>query len=319
MNRLVNQMAVSLVSMLIMGFIGCSTDAPLAPLSTYNDPALMVTTGDPVQLSSRVRTRDENQRMLTLEGKPDTVVAAHNCQIVRLLNDNETPIPFSDINPGDSVEVQGMRQQNGYVIAHRLKLCPEPGEGNYDLAFRETIVAIDYGLGTFTVAGRSETIMIDDATIIWGNLIIRHPGDNGMFQNQNNYAGCGLKPTAGYYGTQRDTVLTFTDLQVGDVVEVKANVVDENTLLAVKIKLAECTDYSRSIQFTASLASVDTDARIVTFDGQTWIGTICQGTKLLASDGTPQTLSDFAVGETIAIKGVPLVGDTLKICEMLEQ
>ncbi|NMC43995.1 MAG: hypothetical protein GYA46_08745 [candidate division Zixibacteria bacterium] len=316
------QMMKLALGLAIMGLVavigGCSDTSPLAPSvsseSTGGTAFFAPTNGDPVEFSARVATVWQSQRMLTFDGRPDTVVAAHNCVIVRLLNDQETPVPFVDIQPGDTMQVSGTAQQNGYIIATRLRICT-PGTGQYDLAFRDTIVAIDYAAGSFTVAGRTETILVDSATLIWGNIITRHQGTGNEYQNQE-MAGSGCaKANPGYYTTSRDTILTLTDLAVGDVVEIKANIVDEATLLAVKIKLANCTE-KICVTFTAALASVDVEASLVTFDGYDWTGQVCKNAVLLGLDGEPLTLADFAVGEWVAVKGFPVDETTLKICEM---
>lgn len=300
---------------------GCSTDTPLSPASgtaSVDDGVMYMAPGEPVQLGARVATTDQNRLMLTFEGSNDTAVAYQNCQIVRLENDNESPVPFVDIHKGDSVQVNGVRQQDGYVYAHKICICQSLG-GQYDLAFRDTIVTIDYAAGTFTVAGRAETILADGNTLIWGNIIIKHYGDPHMFQNRNQLSAgsCAAKLNPDYYVTTRDTILAFTDLAPGDVVEVRAKIVDEATLLAVRIKVANCPDRV-CVEFDAVLATIDVDARIVTFDGLTWIGHVCNGARLIGLDGEPLTLADFAVGELVAVKGTPLEGDTLRICQLVK-
>jgi hypothetical protein len=297
---------------------GCSGDSPLAPSALSNSSGgtmfLAPVDGESVQFAACVATADQSQRMLTFAGRSDTVIAAHTCQIVRLLNDQETPVPFADIQPGDSLQVNGVLQQNGDVLATRLRIC-SPGDGQYDLAFRDTIVAINYAAGSFTVAGRLETITVDDATLIWGNIITRHPGSSNQYQNQEMVGGGCAKANPGFYTTSNDTILALTDLAVGDVVEVKANIVDETTLLAVKIKLANCHQ-KECVVFTAALASVDVEAATVTFDGYDWSGVVCKNALLTGLDGEPLTLADFAAGEWVTVKGFPLDETTLKICEM---
>jgi len=305
------------LTVLVAILSGCSGDSPLAP-STLSESSggtmfLAPADGELVQFAACVATADQSRRMLTFAGRSDTVIAAHNCQIVRLLNDQETPVPFADIQPGDSVQVNGVSQQNGYVVATRLRICSLTG-GQYDVAFRDTIVAIDYAAGTFTVAGRSETILVDSATLIWGNIITRHQGSGNEYQNQAMTGGC-AKLNPDFYNTSNDTILTLTDLAVGDVVEVKANIVDESTLLALKIKLANCGD-KECVVFTAALASVDVEAATVTFDGYDWAGIVCKNARLIGLDGEPLTLADFAAGEVVSVKGFPLDETTLKICEM---
>ncbi|MDD4051246.1 MAG: DUF5666 domain-containing protein, partial [candidate division Zixibacteria bacterium] len=303
------KLALGLGLMVLVAIMaGCSSDSPLAPttLSESSGGTMFLTPadGEPVQFGACVATVNQAQRMLTFAGRSDTVIAAHTCQIVRLLNDQETPVPFVDIQSGDSLQVNGVSEQNGYVTATRLRIC-SPGDGQYDLAFRDTIVAIDYAAGSFTVAGRSETILVDGATLIWGNIVTRHQGSGNEYQNQEMAGGGCAKLNPDFYTTSYDTILALTDLAVGDVVEVKANIVDETTLLAVKIKLANC-DQKECVVFTAALASVDVEAATVTFDGYDWTGVVCKNARLIGLDGELLTLTDFAAGELVSVKGFPL-------------
>jgi hypothetical protein len=291
---------------------GCSDSNPLAPVR--DGAALQTeTTGDPVQFAARVATADQSRRMLTFMGCHDTVVAARNCEIVRLNGDTLAPIPFTDLGPFDSLHIQGQRQQNGYVIAHRIQMCAGTC---FDVAFRDTIVTIDYAAGTFTVAGRSEVIAVDENTILWGSAIKRRVTSGNRYEYQYQIAQTTSlgTPTTSY---RHDALIEFTDLQPGDIVEVKANIVGEGRLLALAIKLANCQDFdTRCVKFEAVIATLDVEARTVTFVGLAWLGTVCNGAQLLDADGLPITLADFGVGELVAAKGLPLEGDELKICWM---
>jgi hypothetical protein len=259
---------------------------------------------------------DQSRRMLTFFGKNDTAIAAHNCEIVRLNNNNtETPIPFGEILPDDSLEIKGVRQQNQYILADKIRNCTKMG--NFDVAFRDTILTIDYEAGTLTVSGRPEIILTDSSTFVGGSVTHSYAYDNQVGGSQPQFANAGKQTYQYTYSYSRDTSLTFDDLVVGNVVEVRANIVDSATLLAVYIKVANCQEKPQQcIQFTAPLESVDASAKIVTWQGYTWVGFVCKGSKLFAADGTELTLADFAVGENVAIKGLPLTGDTLKVCQM---
>jgi len=318
MKRILTTAIMSLLGLLMAVITGCSGDQPTAPLIEANSDGSTVflapTGGEPVQFAARVATANQERSMLTFAGRSDTVIAAHNCLIVRLNNGQETPIPFVDIKPGDSMAVEGVRQQSGYVLAHQLRVCQENG-GQCDLEFRDTIITVDYAAGTFMVAGRSETILVDSGTLIWGKIIVRHLGDNSQYQNREMTGGIACKENPGFYTTTSDTILTLTDLGPGDVVEIKANIIDENTLLAVSIKLANC-NYKECSEFDATLAAVDARARIVTFDGLALVGVVCNGAKLTGLDGERLTLADFVAGELVAVKGFPLDGDTLRVCQM---
>jgi hypothetical protein len=291
---------------------GCSESNPVAPVRS--DAAMQTeATGDPLEFAARVATTDQSVRMLTFMGRHDTVIAARNCEIVRLNGDTLAPTPFTDVGPFDSVHVEGQRLQNGWVIAQRLQICDRTC---FDVAIRDTIATIDYAAGTFTVASRIETIVVDENTILWSSAIKRQAinGSRYEFGYQTAEATSSGTPTRSY---RQDALIEFTDLQPGDLVEVKANIVDDATLLAVAIKLAGCRDFeTRCVKFEAVIGTLDVEARKVTFEGLAWLGIVCNGAQLLDADSLPITLADFAVGTAVAVKGLPLEGDKLKICSM---
>ncbi|HOD66321.1 MAG TPA: hypothetical protein PLR32_06360 [candidate division Zixibacteria bacterium] len=264
-----------------------------------------------VRYAARVETVNRDRRMLTFAGKPDSVIANLNCAVVRLNGNSEAPVPFDEINPGDSVQLYGERNQNRYVYARHLGVC-SPGGGGYDVAVRDTITSIDYAAGTFTIAGRTELITVDSETVIWTNLRILHeqPDENGR-----DRMGMALSDGGNFYRSDHDSILAFTDVAVGDVIELRADIVNETTLRAAVIKLTpECL--SRCLAFSDRLATIDVAARLVTFENETRICWVCPGAKLRDRDGAEITLADFAVGDFVAVKGYPLAGDTLKISQM---
>jgi hypothetical protein len=268
------------------------------------------------QISARVRTLDQRHNMLTFIGRADTVVPNPACQIVRSQNGGEAQVMIWQINFGDSVEVFGQRNQNGYLDASRIKICGDKTGCQYDVSFRDTIAAIDYATGTFAVKNRTETIMIDASTMIYGVIVrVFEPPTPGELRQQQQ--GTALSVGKGCRVVTRDSALSLTDLAVGDVIEVRAKTIDASTLLAVSITLAACNSIEKKcVVFDAYLASVDAVARIVTFEGLATVGAVCNGAKLTGLSGEILTLSDFAVGEYVSVKGFPLEDGTLKISEM---
>ncbi len=243
---------------------------------------------------------------MAFAGVPDTVFALQNCEMFKVMAGFQVRIQFGDFQLGDSVEVHGQRHANGDVIAQRLRIMASDGTCGYDLAFRDSIASIDYAAGTFTVYNRTETITTDENTVIRGTLTSQQ---NAVFKNvgpQNNQ-------NRDCMGKDRDTLYAFTDLQVGDVVEVKATIVDEATLLAVKIKIANC-DAKQCVTFDAVIGTIDLAARNVTFIDLDWLGWVCPNALLLDSDGGDLLLEDFNEGDQVTVKGFPTEEGTLKIC-----
>ncbi len=294
---------------------GCSSDnlsgTANSVTSPDSDASVVYSVGNgPLKINAQIKTTDQNQLQLTFEGTNDVAVAMQNCEIVRYNNEMDSPIPFVDITPGEMAMVWGKAEQNGYINAYCIKLygedCPL-----YDVAFRDTIATIDYSGGTFTVNGRDETIAIDENTVISTRVGGVHNQYHDMQATSNQYQ----TGSAGKVMGAQDVILEFSDLQVGYEVEVRANIIDENNLLAVIIKVPH-SNYKECIQFGAYLASVDAENRTVTFDDLAWNGLVCQNAILIGLDGETLTLEDFAAGEYVTVKGFALEGDELKICRM---
>jgi hypothetical protein len=284
--------------------IGCSSESPSAPLTNFNPQPLLVATD--FQFDSRVATIDLAERTLTFTGVDYTAIATDDCEIVRIDQGTEIPILFSDILVGDSARVCGTLQDDNSVLAYRIRIFTESECTGYDVAFRETIATIDYAAGTFTVTGRSEVILVDNNTVIWGSTSQALGGGDA-----------GVGSVGGDYDVAKSTKIyyEFTDLAVGHIVEVRANIAGTDMLLAVSIKVVNCS-FKKCVEFNAYLASVDVTTGIVTFDGLSWTGDVCLQTALLDLDGQPLTLADFAVGDFVAVKGFPAEADMLKICMM---
>ena len=306
-----------LAGFLVLLLAGCSADNPTdssVTMAPASQPVFLIA-GDPVQIQARVATTDPVQKMLTFVDHTEIAVADDETVIFTIQQGEEVAITFDDIAVGDSVQVCGTYQENGYILANRIRVYLESECPDYDLSFRDYITAIDYTAGTFTVAERTETITTDDATVIWGVA-----GGNVEFDAQEtsiNY-GTSSKVVVGSIPTERYVEYAFTDLKVGDLVEVRANIVNSSTLLAVSIKLAG-SNFQNCVEFDAVIASLDCATRIVTFEDFNWIGWVCPGAILTASDGTTLDLCDFAVGDNVAVKGLPLEDDSLKICVMEQQ
>jgi len=301
------------VAMLISG---CSNESisgsnNLSSESENGQDGIYLVGSGQLRINAQVMTVDENQRMLTFEGVPEEVIALQNCEIVRYSNETDSPIPFADITPGEMGMVWANMEQNGYIYAYRIKLygddCPL-----YDVAFRDTIATIDYAAGTFTVNNRTETIQIDENTVI---VTIAGGAKNTNYHDLTQTTNSPQIGTSAKVLGYQDIPLEFTDLQVGYEVEVRANIIDENNLLAAVIKVAH-SNYQLCTKFDAYLASVDVENRVVTFDGLAWNGLVCQNAVLLDVDGTALLLEDFAAGEYVSVKGFALEGDDLKICVM---
>lgn len=314
-----------LVALMVAVVAGCTSDNPMIPADRSTANGLLSSTldGQPpcenVQFSATIATIDYDLQSLTFEDADYTATVPEDCPIYQVQNGDRTEITFADLNVGDFVKVCGVVLEDGTVEARLVILYPGGVCIGYDLSFQDTLATIDYGAGTFTVKGRSETLMIDDNTVIWGKLPYNNNQAEGNDKDGYSSGNIGDNETSPYLNRNRhavDTIFTFTDLQPGYLLEIKANIVDETTLLAVDIKVLGC-NFRESVQFEASIATIDYETGEVTFDGYDWLGTVCPGAALIDAEGGTLTLADFAVGDNVLVKGVPLAEEPyLKICAM---
>lgn len=274
---------------------------------------------DSCHIGGRVATMERERLMVTLRDCGDTVIVDQNCVCVRQGNRVQIRAGLGEMQVGDSVQINGWRGPDGYVYAHQIRICTSDPTGRWDIAFRDTIASINYAENTLTVTSRSELILVDSNTTIRGILVRIIPA-----QNTGERSERGGTPNASLAGPNcwgqsfEDSMLTFTDLEVGDVVQIHAVFIDSATLLAKCITLVDCDQVGNKecVQFTDALASIDLAGRLVTFETVGWIGQVCNGARLTGLDGEPLALEDFSVGELVAVKGFPLTGDSLKICQM---
>ncbi len=300
----------AVLSLLISGCSSGDSTSPVAP----NTPILSQSQGAAdgyqvkVNFAARIETVDQNMRQLTFYGRPDTVEALQNAEIIQLQAGVETQSQFGEIVAGDSAHVYAYRNGSAHSYAYRICVVA-PQEGcEYDVAFRGIIESIDYANATLTVEGRPELIQITVETEIWTVV----PHQIGSTLSENSPA---CEESRYRYKEDQHILLEITDLQVGDEIEVRADYDEVDILSAVKIKLAtECDN--RSVMFESTVATIDYDAGIITFTDQQWIGTICPNAILLNSDGEPLALGEIVVGDMVAVKGYPLEDGTLRICRL---
>lgn len=260
--------------------------------------------GAELEFGGRVSTINATARTLTLGGSPATINVLANADITN--HDLQVQIDLSEIVVGDSVEIRGTSQPNGSVLADRVRLRKTDGMEDADLEFKATITGIDYSNRTFTVSGRTETIQIDSNTVVYAHLS----------RSESNLSKRGHGSDDGGRLGANDTLLDFTSLEVGDSVEVHANIVNATTLLAVAIELEDRDGIPDDVEFKATIAAIDPVSRLITFSGQTWEGTVSQTAILAGLNNEPLTLGDFAAGQLVEVKGFPGSGTALLVVSM---
>jgi len=258
------------------------------------------------EFEANLATIDPATRVLTFGDSPEIVVVDLHAEIELSTGSGSQHITFADLKAGDHVRIRGNRQSDNSVLADQIEVQVNEDEGE-DGEFRSSITAINYVDSTFTVNSRTETIRVDANTRILGHTRgggVSAAGDGGHDDQWNDDNG-------------RDTAITFASLVVGDSVEVHVRFVDVTTLLATTIQMEdEFENEAVEVEFKDMLATVDVTGGVVTFQTQPWIGVLDAGALLLDQDRNPVTLSAFAPGQLVEVKGMAGSNDTLLVVRL---
>lgn len=214
-----------------------------------------------------VKTENTRQE-IELEGKiqaitetsikvQDTVFFVDSSTII--LSHQKTVLNFSDLKVGDEVEVRGFLRQDSTYLALYIRVENEEFEQR-ELEIEGAISAI----ASNSITVNMVTFKVDSSTVIYA-----HEGG----------------------------VLNFSDLKVGDQVEVKAILLNDSTYKAVRIKL-ENEESDNELEVAGLIDSVSTDNIIV---GGYKIYVNSQ-TKIYNHFKQSLTFADLKVGTFVVVK-----------------
>ncbi|MBI3125461.1 MAG: T9SS type A sorting domain-containing protein [Ignavibacteriales bacterium] len=214
-----------------------------------------------------VKTENTRQE-IELEGKiqaitetsikvQDTVFFVDSSTII--LSHQKTVLNFSDLKVGDEVEVRGFLRQDSTYLALYIRVENEEFEQR-ELEIEGAISAI----ASNSITVNMVTFKVDSSTVIYA-----HEGG----------------------------VLNFSDLKVGDQVEVKAILLSDSTYKAVRIKL-ENEESDNELEVAGLIDSVGTDNIIV---GGYKIYVNSQ-TKIYNQFKQSLTFADLKVGTFVVVK-----------------
>lgn len=214
-----------------------------------------------------VKTENTRQE-IELEGKiqaitetsikvQDTVFFVDSSTII--LSHQKTVLNFSDLKVGDEVEVRGFLRQDSTYLALYIRVENEEFEQR-ELEIEGAISAI----ASNSITVNMVTFKVDSSTVIYA-----HEGG----------------------------VLNFSDLKVGDQVEVKAILLSDSTYKAVRIKL-ENEESDNELEVAGLIDSVSTDNIIV---GGYKIYVNSQ-TKIYNHFKQSLTFADLKVGTFVVVK-----------------
>ena len=184
------------------------------------------------------------------------------------LDHNNNPLPFSELTLGTLVEVKGFSNGDGTYRAHRIKLEDEHGD-NDEIEVTGYVESLD-----------SNSIGID------GYLFI-------VDANTRFDARHGLS-------------FSFAQVQLGMLLEVKAYVLANGTLLAERVKREDDHDNGNEVEITAVIDSVTTNSIIL----GSWEFFVDAQTIIMDRNKNLLSFSDLNAGDRVEVKAFKQLDET---------
>jgi hypothetical protein len=217
---------------LMLGLIGCS-DNPVAPMKTSVQSGQRDFTENQVrgqvEIYGRVATTDISSRSLTITDQTMTVAVNTGVEIVFKDGGSETPIDFSQIIVGDSIEVRG-NVSGSTLSADRVRI--RPNDNGLETEFGGRVEFVD----TTT----SQIKLLNDA-----RLIFVAPMAELVQRNED-----------------AETITSLGAIRVGDSVEIKGNAQPDGSLLVsrVRVRLDQMgtgDDFRAEVEFKTTIIGID--------------------------------------------------------------
>ena len=255
-----------------------------------------------------------------------------------ILDHSRMPISFSDLNVGDRVEVKAYRQPDNSYLAVRIKLEDMPENEIEFTAQIESIVGADVTINGITFATDSNTVFLDDnrmpVTIaalsagMWvevkgfkrqdGTYYASRIQIEDFVRNEIELKGTITELTADYLvvggitfsvdsTTQvfdnMNNLITYSSLQLGQLVEVKGTKTGTTTAKASIIKLEGNEDIEIFGRITAvNASSIELNGLEVFVNANT---------VYLNHANQPISFSDLSVDQFVEVKMVKMPDSTL--------
>ncbi|MBK7632303.1 MAG: T9SS type A sorting domain-containing protein [Ignavibacteriales bacterium] len=255
-----------------------------------------------------------------------------------VLDDNRMPISFSDLNVGDRVEVKGFRQPESSYLAVRIKIEDMPGSEIEFTAQIESIVGTDITINSIVFSTDSNTVFLDNnrmpvtiaslAVGMWvevkgfkrqdGSYYASRIQIEDFVRTEIELKGNITELTASYlivngitFSVDSTTIvldhlnnpISYSSLQVGQLVEVKGNKTGATTAKATRIKLEGNEDIEIFGRVTAkNSSSVELNGLVVYVDSNT---------VYLNHANMPITFGDLTVDQFVEVKMIRNVDSIL--------
>jgi len=173
-----------------------------------------------------------------------------------VLDNNNNPIKFTDLKIGQRVEIRADRQANGSLLATRIKL--------EDLRDDEVELT-----GAIESLSRNALVVLEKTFSVGPNTVV--------LDNNNN-------------------PIKFTDLKIGEIVEVRADRQADGTLLATRIKREDLPN--DEVELTGRISSLGDNSLVVL--GLKFV--VNAGTVILDNNNNAIKFSDLRVGLVVEIR-----------------
>ncbi|AFH50831.1 Hypothetical protein IALB_3128 [Ignavibacterium album JCM 16511] len=302
-------------------------------------------------LATRVKTEDDHNNQhgneIELKGFIDAKTSGSvivgqrefsvNAQTV-ILNRNNSPISFSQLNVGDFVEIKAYRQPDSSFLAVRIKLEDTPQNQIELKAKIESIAGSEITIGGITFNTDSNTVFLDHnrmpitISFLSVGMLVEVKGfkrqDGTYYATKikiedfvNNEVE--VRGTISDLGSSSLTVagltfdvdsstqvfdhqnnpISYSSLQVGQLVEVKGLRTVSNSLKAIRIKVEQNED----IEIFGRITAVNSDN--IEVNGLTIF--VNANTVYLNHANLPITFSDLAVDQFVEVKMINLPDNSL--------
>ena len=223
-----------------------------------------------IKVEDNVRGNDEVEFTGNVDGIDSTSITVNGTaftvdQQTVVLDNNNNPIDLATLAVGQLVEIKGFRQSDGSILAVRIKI---EDRNDDEVELTGEIESIDGNL--VVVAGL--TFVVGDNTVILDN-------DN--------------------------LPITLADLSVGLIVEIRADVQADGSLLASDIKIEDRLEDEVEVR---GLADSVSDSALVVL-GRTF--NVVASTGIVDHNGAPINLSAIVAGSIVEVKANLLPGGML--------
>ncbi|MBX2819544.1 MAG: T9SS type A sorting domain-containing protein [Rhodothermaceae bacterium] len=182
----------------------------------------------------------------------------------QVLDDDKNPISFSDLSVGQIVEIRGDRLSDSTLVATKIEIEDDfpDNDGDDELEFTGRVDSL--GTGAIVVSGVAFVV-----------------GDNTIVLDDNN------------------NTIPFSDLFVGQIVEIRGDLQRDGTWLATHIKVEDDVRGDDEVEFTGTID--DLSGSTITVNGTPF--TVDQNTVVLDNNNNPFDFAMLVVGQLVEIKG----------------